>query len=171
MKIVLIGYRGTGKSTVATILGERLGWPIVSTDAEVIHRAQLPIPEIVRKFGWDYFRSLESEVCQNLASADRLVIDTGGGVIMRQENVHALKPNAKLFWLTAAIPTISERIGGDTQRPSLTEGKTFIQEIEDVLKERNPLYQAASDVVINTDDRSVQVIAAEILAQIPDRHT
>ena len=168
MKIVLIGYRGTGKSTVATIVGERLGWPTVSTDEEIVRRAQLSIPDIVKQLGWDHFRTLESEVCQSLATSDHLVIDTGGGVIIRQENVQFLKPNAKVFWLTASISTISQRIGGDTQRPSLTEGKSFIQEIEEVLDQRNPLYQAAADYVIHTDDRSTQAIAAEVLTQFSE---
>ena len=168
MKIVLIGYRGTGKSTVASIVGTRLGWPTVSTDAEIVRRAQLSIPDIVKQFGWDHFRTLESEVCQSLATRDHLVIDTGGGVIIRQENVQALKPNAKVFWLTASIGTISQRIKGDTQRPALMEGKTFIQEIEEILEQRNPLYQAAADYVIQTDARSIQTIAAEILTQFPE---
>ncbi|MEC4674751.1 MAG: shikimate kinase [Nitrospirota bacterium] len=168
MMIVLIGSRGTGKSTVATIVGEHLGWQTVSIDGEIVRLAQLSIPEIVKQFGWDHFRTLESEVCQSLATSDHLVIDTGGGVIIRKENVRALKPNAKVFWLTANISTISQRIGGDTQRPSLTEGKTFIQEIEEVLEQRNPLYQAAADFVINTDGRSTQAIADEILAHFSD---
>ena len=168
MKIVLIGYRGTGKSTVATIVGKRLGWQIVSTDAEVISRAQLSIPDIVKQYGWNHFRTLESEVCQRLATADHLVIDTGGGVIIKQENVQALKLNAKMFWLTANVSTITRRIGGDTQRPSLTEGKTFIQEIEEILEQRNPLYQAAADYIIKTDNRSIQEIADDIFAQFSE---
>lgn len=168
MMIVLIGYRGTGKSTVATSLGKHLGWKTVSTDAEVVRREQLSIPNIVKQFGWDQFRKIESEVCQSLANSDHLVIDTGGGVILKQENLQALKPNGKVFWLTASISTISHRIGGDTQRPSLTEGKTFLQEIEEVLAQRNPLYQAAADSVIHTDGRSIQAITAEILAQFSE---
>jgi len=168
MMIVLIGYRGTGKSTVATLVGKHLGWQTLSTDAEIMRRAQLSIPDIVKQFGWDHFRTLETEVCHSLANSDHLVIDTGGGVIIKQENVQVLKQNAKVFWLTASIATISRRIGGDTQRPSLTEGNTFIQEIEEVLEQRTPLYQAAADFVINTDDRSTQAIALEILAHFSE---
>ena len=168
MKIVLIGYRGTGKSTVATMLGNRLDWPTVSTDAKIIEQAQLPIPRIVQQFGWEHFRRLESDVCESLRSADQVVIDTGGGVVTREENIAALKPQAKVFWLTASVPTIYQRIGGDTQRPSLTEGKTFIQEIEEVLEQRTPLYRAASDFEISTDGKSITEIATKILAQISE---
>lgn len=164
MNLVLIGYRGTGKSTVGRILAERLDRELISTDAEVIRRAGRPVPEIVKESGWEYFRDLESAVCRDLSGGDGLVIDTGGGAILRPQNVVALKSNGKLFWLTAEVATITARIGGDTQRPSLTGRKSFTEEIEDVLQERRPLYQAAADQVIATDGRSAEEIAEAILA-------
>lgn len=162
MNIVLIGYRGTGKSSVASVLANRLGWRRVSTDAEIVARAKHSIPEIVQAFGWEYFRDLESEVCREVGGQDRLVIDTGGGAILRPQNVEALKANGRLFWLTAEISTIEARIGGDTQRPSLTGSKSFIDEIADVLKERRPTYRAAADHIIPTDQQSVTDIADTI---------
>jgi len=78
MNVVLIGYRGTGKSTVGKVVAARLGCPIVSTDREIIRRAGSSIPDIVAAHGWDYFRDLESAVCLELAGQDNLVIDTGG---------------------------------------------------------------------------------------------
>ncbi|HEX5543910.1 MAG TPA: shikimate kinase [Nitrospira sp.] len=162
MNIVLIGYRGTGKSSVATVLENRLGWERVSTDAEIVARAKQSIPEIVQAFGWEYFRDLESEICREVGSKDRLIIDTGGGAILRPQNVEALKVNGRLFWLTAEIPTIETRIGGGTQRPSLTGSKSFIEEIADVLEERRPKYRAAADHVIPTDQQSVTHVADTI---------
>ena len=120
MNIVLIGYRGTGKSTVGKLLAMRLGRQFVSTDEEIIKRAKRTIPEIVAQEGWEYFRDLESEVCREFAGRDRLVIDTGGGAILRTQNVEALKKSGTLFWLTASVETITKRIGRDNQRPSLT---------------------------------------------------
>jgi len=155
MNIVLIGYRGTGKSTVGQLLAARLGRELVSTDAEIIKRAKRTIPEIVTQEGWEYFRNLESDICRELASRDKLVIDTGGGAILRTQNVEALKKNGTVFWLTASIETIGKRIGGDDQRPSLTGGKSFVDEIGDVLRERTPNYQTAADHTIVTDDRSI----------------
>ena len=77
MNLVLIGYRGTGKSTVGKVLARKLGRTVVSTDAEIVKRAQLSVPEIVKQFGWDHFRDLESAVCRDFAARDQLIIDTG----------------------------------------------------------------------------------------------
>src|SRR5688572_32033850 len=90
MNIVLIGYRGTGKTSVGKLLAERLGRQLVSTDAEVVRRATLSISEIVKQFGWDRFRDLESDVCLELSGKDRLIIDTGGGIILRPRYVQSL---------------------------------------------------------------------------------
>ena len=166
MNIVLIGYRGTGKSTVGKILAERLGRELVSTDAEIIRRARLPVPDIVQRFGWDHFRDLESEVCRDLAGKDGLIIDTGGGAILRQQNVDSLKKNGVLIWLTADVRTISERIGGDTQRPSLTGAKSYTEEVEEVLRERQPKYKSAANHIIETDGRSVAEVAEAILVLV-----
>ena len=163
MNIVLIGYRGTGKSTVGRILAKRLDRELVSMDAEIVRRARQAIPEIVKQHGWDRFRDLESEVCRELSAKNRVIIDTGGGVILRPENIVSLKANGVLFWLTADVNTIVGRIGGDTNRPSLTGTKSFVEEVEDVLRERVPKYQAAADHTIATDGRSADEIASEIL--------
>src|SRR5205085_1784803 len=151
MNIVLIGYRGAGKSAAGRRLAARLGRKLVSTDAEIVKRAHRTIPEIVAQEGWEYFRDLESDICRELARHDQLVIDTGGGAILRTENIEALKKNGTVFWLKTSARTIKKRIGGDTQRPSLTGTKSFVDEIQNVLQERMPKYQAAADHVIETD--------------------
>lgn len=166
MNVVLIGYRGTGKSTVGKIVAARLGRTVVSTDAEIVKRAGQSIPEIVSQHGWEYFRDLESQVCQELAGRDGLVIDTGGGAILRSQNVEVLKKTGTLFWLMASVETITKRIARDTQRPSLTGTKSFVDEIQDVLRERIPKYEAAADHAIATDGRSIVQIADEILARL-----
>ena len=163
MNLVLIGYRGTGKSTVVELLATRLGWRAVSTDAQIVEQAQMKIPDIVAGHGWDYFRNLETEMCLALKDRDKLVIDTGGGLILRPENVEALKPNSLIFWLTATVTTITRRIADDTQRPALTAGKTFVEEIQEVLTERTPKYQAAADHTVATDDLSPEEIVSQIL--------
>lgn len=166
MNVVLIGYRGTGKSTVGKVVAARLSRTMVSTDAEIVKRAGQSIPEIVAQHGWDYFRDLESQICRDLAHRDGLVIDTGGGAILRPENVDRLKTAGTIFWLTASVETIMKRIGRDTQRPSLTGTKSFTDEVQDVLRERTPKYEAAADHVIATDGRTIVQIADEILARL-----
>ncbi len=166
MNVVLIGYRGTGKSTVGKIVAARLGRVLVSTDAEIVKLVGRSITEIVEQHGWEYFRDLESKVCQELAGRDGLVIDTGGGAILRSRNVEGFKETGRLFWLIASVSTITERIGHDTQRPSLTRVKSFLDEIQDVLRERTPKYQAAADYILETDRKSATQVADEILAQL-----
>jgi shikimate kinase len=163
MNIVLIGYRGTGKSTLGKTLAARLGRELVSTDAEIVKRTKQSIPEIVARHGWEYFRDIESAVCRDFGARDQLVVDTGGGAILRPQNVEALKRNGKLIWLTATVETISARIGGDTQRPSLTGSKSFVEEISEVLRDRTPSYEAAADHVIHTDGRPIQELAEAVL--------
>ncbi|MDH4153329.1 MAG: shikimate kinase [Nitrospira sp.] len=165
MNLVLIGYRGTGKSTVGKIVAAHLGLELLSTDAEIVKSSGQSIPQIVEQHGWEYFRDLETKICQDLAGRDGLVIDTGGGAILRPQNVEVLKRTGKLFWLTASVETIGKRIGSDTQRPSLTGAKSFVDEIQEVLLERLPKYQAAADHVIETEGKSVTQVANEILAR------
>jgi shikimate kinase len=166
MNVVLIGYRGTGKSTVGKIVAARLGRQMLSTDKEIVRRAGSSIPEIVAAHGWEYFRDLESAVCQDLAGRDNLVIDTGGGAILRQQNVDVFKQSGLLIWLTASVETIAARIGSDTQRPSLTGTKSHVEEIRDVLSERMPKYQAAADMTLATDGRSIEELATAILQHL-----
>lgn len=168
MNIVLIGYRGTGKSTVAALLGQCLGRRVISTDAEIVKEAGQSIPQIVEQFGWEHFRELETHLCRKLENQTDLIIDTGGGLILKEENVKILKANGKLFWLTADVPTIVKRISGDTQRPSLSGTKSFVEEVEEILMERTPRYRAAADVTIPTDHETPEAIAAKILPHLSE---
>jgi shikimate kinase len=163
MNIVLIGYRGTGKSTVGRLLAARLGRELVSTDSEIVMRAKQTIPEIVDQQGWDYFRDLESDICRELADRDQIVIDTGGGTILRTKNVEALKKKGVIVWLTASVETITKRIGHDNERPSLTGTRSFVDEIQEVLRERTQKYQAVADHCIATDDRSINQLVDTLL--------
>ena len=128
MNVVLIGYRGTGKTAVGRLLADRLGLEYFGMDGEIVRRAGMPVPEIVEQRGWPGFRDLESEVAQDVAGRDGLVVDTGGGVIERPGNVAALKERSLIFWLRASVDVIVARISDDTQRPALVEGRTFTEE-------------------------------------------
>ena len=92
MNLVLIGYRGTGKSTVAKLLAARLAMEVVSLDQEIVN-AHGPIPQIVAAHGWPHFRDLEAAITARTARRDGIIIDAGGGVILRQDNVDNLKRN------------------------------------------------------------------------------
>jgi len=164
MNIVLIGYRGTGKSEVGKLLAERLNRTLVNMDAEIVKQAGWSIPEIVAQQGWEHFRDLETAEARKLAGLDKLVIDCGGGVIEREENVSILRQNARVFWLKASAETIVSRIEGDTQRPALIAGKSFTEEVAEVLERRTPKYRNAAHVTIDTDPFPPEQIVEQIIA-------
>ena len=163
MNIVLIGYRGTGKTVVGELLADRLGMTYMGMDAQIIKKAGMSIPEIVEKSGWPKFRDMESQVARELAGLDNLIIDTGGGVIERPENIEALQTNARIFWLKASVDAIVSRIQEDTQRPALVAGKTFTEEVAEVLEQRTPKYQSAAHHEIDTDPLTPEQVAEKII--------
>lgn len=164
MNIILIGYRGTGKSVVARLLTRDLNMRSISMDAEIVRKAGMPIPEIVEKYGWDRFRDMESEVAQEMAGQDNIIVDTGGGVIERPQNIEWLKKTGLIFWLKASVDVIVGRIASGTERPALVAGKTFTEEVEEVLARRTAKYQAAGQYEIDTDTRTPEQVASEIVA-------
>lgn len=164
MNIVLIGYRGTGKSVVGSLLSQKLGRETISMDTEIVNRAGIPIPEFVEQYGWAKFRDLETEVARDLAQGDNIIVDCGGGIIERPENIPALSSNGIIFWLQASVAVIVNRIAGGTERPALTEGKTFTEEVAEVLDRRIPLYRKAAQYAVNTDDMTPEEVADSILA-------
>jgi len=163
MNIVLIGYRGTGKSVIGAMLAKRLGMRCIAMDAEIVSQTGMSIPEIVEQFGWPGFRDRESAVARDLASRDNLIIDTGGGVIERPENIEVLQKNACMIWLKASVATIVARIQGGTERPALTPGKTFTEEVAEVLERRTPKYRSAAHHEIDTDNVPPEQIADTII--------
>ena len=127
MNLVLIGYRGTGKSAVGAIVAERLGMKRISMDEKISRKVGMSIPEFVEKHGWPAFRDVESEVARELAAGDGIVIDSGGGVIARPENIDALQTNGiieveRLFRLI--VDTNRRRI-----RDVVAQSKTASQSI------------------------------------------
>jgi len=174
VNLVLIGYRGTGKSAIARKLASLLERQVASLDQEIVRVAGMPIPAIVAAHGWSHFRDLEETVCREFGAKDNLIIDCGGGVVERDANFTSLRAGGKVFWLRATPTTIVGRIGGDSARPSLTGTKSFTEEVEEVLGRRTPLYERLAHAVIDTDGRSLDDLAATIArrfqaatAQIP----
>jgi shikimate kinase len=163
MNIVLIGYRGTGKSVVGAIVAERLGMKCISMDEKIVERVGMPIPEFVEKHDWPAFRDVESEVARELSGVDNIVIDSGGGVIERPENIDALHTKGIMIWFKASVDVIVSRIEGGTQRPSLTGAKSFTDEVEEVLDRRTPKYTAAAQHEIDTDPLTPDQVAGRVV--------
>jgi shikimate kinase len=162
VNLVLIGYRGAGKSAIARRLAVLLERRMVSLDEEIVRAAAMPISAIVAAHGWSHFRDLEEAACREFGGQDGLVIDCGGGVVEREANHGSLRLRGRIFWLRATPATILARIGGDTSRPSLTGTQSFTDEVEEVLARRTPLYERLAHEIIDTDGRSLDDLAATI---------
>ena len=163
MNIVLIGYRGTGKTVVGKLVSERLGMKCISMDARIVEMAGMSIPDIVKNYDWTVFRDMESEVAQKLAKLDNIIMDTGGGVIERPENIDVLQANSCIIWLKASVGAIVSRIQGGTERPSLTGEKSFTEEVAEVLERRTPKYRSAAQYEIDTEQLTPEQVADRII--------
>jgi shikimate kinase len=161
---VLIGFRGTGKSSVAEMVALTTDRSVYRMDDAIAERAGCPVHEYVQENGWDAFWDLEAMVATEAGALENAVIDTGGGVVQRPENMALLKTNGIVFWLTAHPGTIKERLKSDARkRTSLTGEKSLVDEVDEVLEARTPLYEAHVDHVIRTDGRSLGGVADEIV--------
>lgn len=169
MVITLIGYRGTGKSTVAAPLAERLGWDWIDADFVIEQAAGCSIREIFERDGETGFRELERAVLKPFLQRDRLIIAAGGGAILNKDTCEEMAAAGLVVWLTASVETILSRIASDDsttdRRPNLTVdgGRS---EVEQVLRTREPLYRACAGLIIDTDGRDVMDIADEIVREL-----
>jgi len=154
MILTLIGYRATGKSTLAQPLAERLGWSSVDADVELERRAGRSIREIFDTDGEPEFRRLERETLIDLLSREELVVAAGGGAILNPDTRRDFKTAGPVVWLQASVDTIERRLYGDAttteRRPNLTAAGGR-QEIERLLNDRGPVYQELADLVVQTD--------------------
>ncbi|MDO8577148.1 MAG: 3-phosphoshikimate 1-carboxyvinyltransferase [Candidatus Daviesbacteria bacterium] len=164
--IVLIGMRGSGKTTVAKLLSQKLNKPYVELDQLIVKRVGLTIPEIVEKYGWDFFRDKESEAVQDTSLNNGKIISTGGGVVTRPQNVDALKKNGLFIFLNASLETLIKRVGNNSNRPALTNRKTLSEEIEEILKQRNQLYRESADEIIDTNHLNPVEVTDKIITRL-----
>ena len=158
--IVLIGFMGTGKTTIATKLANKLNMRYVSTDDLIEKREKRTINEIFTKKGEDYFRDVESEIVRDLSAQEGLVIDTGGGVVIREENIPNLKTNGVVVCLTADEAMVMERTKKYKHRPLLNVEDPKLK-IRSLLAKRAPLY-AKADHCIDTGKLTVRQVIEKI---------
>ncbi len=164
--VALVGYRGTGKSTVGRILADRLGRPFADADREIEARAGRPIRSIFAEDGEPAFREWEARVLADLTSGlPGGVVATGGGAVLAEANRRALRGFGLVAWLTADPETLAQRLsharGGLADRPPLT-GAGTLAEIADVLAARAPLYREVAHVVVETAGRSPRQVAEAV---------
>ena len=166
MILTLIGYRATGKTTLGRILAERLGWDWIDADVEIERLAGKSIGRIFAEDGERSFRDMEARVIADLCRRDRLVLAAGGGAPLRPESRKAMREAGKVVWLTARPETILARMSADAttaaRRPNLTSQEP-LQEIVQLLKSREPIYEETADFIIDTEGTTPEALAEEIL--------
>lgn len=166
MNIALIGMMGAGKTTVGKALAKELGFLFVDTDEEIV-RAHGEIAQIFSLKGEEYFRGLESELVKTLAKKDGLVISTGGGLPLLEENRRLLKMNGFIVYLRASAETIEKRLRTDCTRPLLqSEGLSLYETIEGLLAVRKGIYEAFADITVDTDGKVREVLLKELVEKI-----
>src|SRR5258707_496267 len=169
MNIALIGYRGTGKTTVARQLARSLGWDWIDADVEVELAAGKSIAAIFADDGEPAFRDREAIVLADLIQRDHTILALGGGVVLRPANRTLVRQAGRVVWLTATPETIAERMAADattsSRRPNLTAAGG-LDEIRRLLNERSPLYRQCCDLEIDTEAKAPAEVAAEILEKL-----
>lgn len=163
--IVLIGFMGTGKSTISACLRSMFHMETVEMDALIEEREGMSISDIFATYGEEYFRNLETKLLIELQSKNRVVISCGGGTPLRQENVVEMKKNGRVVLLTASPETVYERVKDSDDRPILQNNKN-VSFIRELMEKRREKYIAASDIIIETDGRSEQDICMELAEKL-----
>jgi shikimate kinase len=159
--IVLIGFMGTGKSSVGLLLSRHCGWPRVETDELVEQELGMTISEIFAQLGEPRFREVETEVLRKLNPSQQAVIVTGGGVVLRAQNVARLRKLGTVVCLSADLPTLQKRLSQDTGRP-LVEAGDSLETIARLLEARKRFYAEAADFVVDTTVLTCEQVAQHI---------
>jgi len=160
-RIYLAGFMASGKSTIGPILANVLGWDYFDLDCEIEKREQKKIVDIFEENGEDYFRTLESDILNELSKVDNLVISLGGGTMAKTDNLKVMKSTGKIIYLETSPGEVYNRLKSKTDRPLVKDlvlsdvsKDEFIAKINELLSERQPYYSQA-DIKINTDTSNV----------------
>ncbi|BDU50432.1 shikimate kinase [Haliovirga abyssi] len=155
--IVLIGYMGTGKSTIGKILSKELKMEFIDTDLLIEKNIKMSIKDIFENFGEKYFRDLESKIAKEVSKLNNKIISTGGGIVLRDENINNLKKTGMVVLLKANADTIYERVSKNSDRPLLNVENPK-EKINKMLIERKLNYERFKDIEIETDNKTVNEI-------------
>ena len=163
--IALIGFMGAGKSAVGRELSRRIGWPRHDTDELIREQFGVSIPDIFARHGEPAFRDAETALLKKLRRGIAGIVVTGGGIILRTENVQLLRGMGRSIWLDADEEVLWQRISKHSTRPLLQTPDPRARFAE-LLRERLPLYQSAADYRINTTTNSIAQVTDEIITLI-----
>lgn len=161
--IILIGFMGSGKTTVGKKLAARLSYRFCDTDRMLEDKTKADINHIFELHGEEYFRNLETELLEELKQGlDRTVLSTGGGLPLRAQNATLLREMGQVVFLKASRQTILMRLKGDRTRP-LLQGEDVEQRIDRMLQSRTPLYEKAAHLIVATGDQTIEEIMKQII--------
>ena len=158
---------GTGKTAVGKELARLLDMKLIDVDTEIERSRKMNINEIFKQSGEQRFREIETEMIKIISENRNVVISTGGGAVLRQENMDALRENGIIICLTATPETILQRTSNSDDRPLLRVGNPF-EKIKGLLDFRKPYYEKA-DIVIDTEEKNPLLIAEEIIEKVKNR--
>ena len=163
--IVLIGFMGAGKTSISEYLKTLFAMDVVEMDQIIAEREGMSIPDIFEVHGEQYFRDLETNLLIEMQSKKNVVISCGGGTPLRECNVVEMKKNGRVVLLTASPETIFERVKDSHDRPVIENNKN-VPFIADLMEKRRAKYEAAADIVINTDGKSLIEVCEELVQQL-----
>ncbi|MCI8490173.1 MAG: AAA family ATPase [Lachnospiraceae bacterium] len=163
--IVMIGFMGSGKSTISDYLSTMFAMETVEMDQIIAKREGMSIPDIFDVYGEEYFRNLETNLLIEMQAKSNVVISCGGGVPMRERNVVEMKKNGRVVLLTAKPETIYNRVKDSHDRPLLENNKN-IPYIAELMEKRRVKYEAAADIIIETDGKDELEICEELVQKL-----
>lgn len=163
--IYLIGFMGTGKSTVAKELENTLHAKRMEMDQLIEMQQGMAITEIFEKYGETYFRDIETELLKTFVGEENLVVSCGGGSVLRDENAELMKRAGKIIWLRANAQTVYERVKDSNNRPIL-RGNMTVEYIRELMEKREERYKCVADIYISTDGKTIRDICTEIVDSI-----
>jgi len=162
MNIILTGFMGTGKTAVGKKLAKELHMEYIDTDTMIEEGTQMSIPRIFKKWGEASFRDLETKAIKCLGVLDNFVIATGGGVVLKEENMKELEKKGVIICLRASVDVILKRTSKNKKRPLLEDSYDARKKIEDLLEYREPFYKRA-DFTVDTSNLNTNDIVKEII--------
>ena len=166
--LALIGFMGTGKTVVAKALARRLNKEFIELDSLIQEKAGKSIPAIFQQDGETAFRRLETEVTKQVAGRKNAVIAGGGGIVLNQLNIEHLKKECVIVYLTASPEVILKRTANAKNERPLLEVADRAQRVRELLKQRQPLYEQAADIKIDTSGLNINSIARQIISELKE---
>ena len=163
--IFLIGFMGAGKSTISDYLKNALAMDVVEMDQCIVERQGMSISDIFETYGEEYFRELETNLLIEMQEKKNVIISCGGGVAMRERNGAEMKKNGRVVLLTAHPQTILDRVKDSDDRP-LLNGHKNVEYIEQLMEARREKYEAAADIVVDTDNKTVLQICEDLIQKL-----